>query len=63
MEAHRKYLQLLCKTIYEVDSTAMIVKYKHSDNEEEIMESNAIGVAVKVKNGLMNYAEAILKCL
>ena len=63
IETYRKYLQLLYKTLYEVDSRAMIIKYKLSDNKEEITESNTIGIAVKAKNGLMNYTEAIPKYL
>ena len=41
----------------------MIVKYKPGDDEEEIIERNLIGVAVKAKNRLMNYTEVILKYL
>ena len=41
----------------------MVIKYKPGNNEEEIIESNIIGIAVKAKNRLMNYIEAILKYL
>jgi len=41
----------------------MIVKYKSGDDDEEIIESNIISIAVKVKNELMNYTEAIPKYL
>ena len=51
------------QTIYKVDSIAMIVKYKPSDDEEEITESIVISIAVKVKNRLMDYTKAILKYL
>ena len=62
-ETHRKYLQVLHKTIYKVDSIVMIIKYKPGNDGEEIIESNIIRVAVKAKNRLMNYTEAIPKYL
>ena len=52
-----KILQLLYKTIKEVDSSALIAKYK--EEEEEVTESNKSRMAVKAKHALLNYTEAI----
>ena len=62
-EAYRKQIQLLYKTIYEVDRMALIVKYKLEEDEEEITEKNEVGVGVQVKNTWVNCTEAILKHL
>ena len=45
------------KTIKQVDSTALIVKYKGED--EEITEVNKNRIVVKAKNALLNYAETL----
>ena len=44
------------KTIKSVDRNALIIKYK---GEEEITQTNKSGVAVNVKDALLNYTEAI----
>ena len=63
IEIYRKHLQSLYKTIHEVNSIAMIIKYKSDNDKEEITERNVISIAVKAKNSLMNYTEAIPKYL
>ena len=56
--SYRKMLQIIYKTIKQIDNSAMIIQYK--DNKEEaIIEKNTSGVAVKAKHTLLNYMEAI----
>ena len=47
----------MCKTIKEVDSNVMIMKYKGED--EKIIEQNKSRIVVKAKYTLLNYAEMI----
>ena len=42
--------------IKSIDGNALIIRYK---GEEEITEKNESGVAVKAKDALLNYTEAI----
>ena len=56
-----KTLQLLYKMIKEVDSSALIIKYK--GEEEEITKTNIVGVVVKAKHALLNYTKDILSFL
>ena len=51
----------LYKTIKEVNSSTLIIKYK--GEEEEITKTNVVRVAVKAKHTLLNYTEAILSFL
>jgi len=55
--SYRKILQLMHKTIKQVDSTVLIVKCKEED--EEITEVNENGITVKAKNALLNYTEVL----
>jgi len=57
----RKALQLMYKTIKQVDGTALIMKYK--DEDEEITKVNESGITVKVKNVLLNYMEVLPQVL
>ena len=41
----------------QVDSTAIIVKYK--EGKEEIVDINKSGIVVKARNVLLNYIEMI----
>ena len=54
----RKILQLMYKTMKQVNRTELIAKYKGED--EEIAKANESGITVKVKNVLLNYMEALL---
>ena len=62
-EEHRKKIQNVHKTIRVADVTALIVKHKLEDDEEEITEKNGISVGVKAKNSWMNFTESMPKCL
>ena len=55
--SYRKALQLLYKTIKQVDSNALIVQYKGEN--EEIMEKNESRIVVKAKHSLLNYTEVV----
>ena len=51
------------KVIKEVDATALIIRYKPKESEDEITEKNESRIGVNTKNALLNYSESVLKCL
>ena len=54
---YHKTIKTIYKTIKQIDNTTIIVKYK--GEEEEIIKKIETAVAVKAKNTLLNYTEAI----
>ena len=55
-----KALQILYKTIKDIDSTILIIRYQpEEEKDRKITEFNDAGVAVKARDALLNYSEAI----
>ena len=58
--SYRKALQKMCKTIKDVDPTALIIRHQPEEEKEGgITTSNDAGVAAQAKNALLNFREAI----
>ena len=57
--SYHKYIQSLYKIIKEVDTMALIVKYKLDKGKEEIIEKNKVRVRVLAKNTLLNYIKVV----
>ena len=58
LKTYRKYLQKMYKIIKDLDSQAIIIKYKMTD-----IESNQYRHGVKAKEVLLNFSEVIPKYL
>jgi len=62
-EIYHKVLQLMYKTIKEIDTIVVIIKYKLDEDKEELIEENEIRVRVMVKYTILNYKEVLPKYL
>ena len=56
---YRKALQKIYKTIKEIDSNVLIIRYQLDNEEDDVVEKNEAGIDVMAKNAPMNYSKVI----